>query len=64
MFSAQTASTGRCVSARRVPGARRGRVCARAVNVDQLKSAKSELEALVKKASCAPILVRLGASPP
>lgn len=64
MFSAQTASTGRSVSVRRAPATRRGRVSARAVNVDQLKAAKGKLEELVKRSSCAPILVRLGAKPP
>jgi hypothetical protein len=39
---------GRCVSVR-------------AVNVDQLKSAKAAVAELVRKSNCAPIIVRLGA---
>lgn len=39
---------------------RRASVRVQAVNVEELRSAKEECAALVKKANCAPIAVRLG----
>jgi hypothetical protein len=45
---------------RTAAGPRARAVAVRAANVEQLKSAKVECEDLVKKANCAPIMVRLG----
>eukprot|EP01025_Chloroclados_australasicus_P035256 TRINITY_DN3594_c0_g3_i2.p1 TRINITY_DN3594_c0_g3~~TRINITY_DN3594_c0_g3_i2.p1 ORF type:complete len:322 (+),score=50.27 TRINITY_DN3594_c0_g3_i2:109-1074(+) len=47
--------------ARKVAGGRRRRaVRVQAVNVDALRSAKKECEELIKRANCAPIMVRTG----
>lgn len=48
------------ISSRKTVGPRQRVVRVQAVNVEQLKAAKEACEELVKKANCAPILVRLG----
>ena len=64
MFASQKKFQRACASTvRRVAGSRQRCVRVQAVNVEQLKSAKADLEELVKTTSCAPILVRLGAFP-
>ena len=61
MLSGTRSQARTCVARPAVSSARAQRsVAARAVNVEQLKSAKGELEELVRTTSCAPILVRLG----
>ena len=51
------------MTSRQAAAPRQRSVSARAVNMEQLKSAKADLEELARTTSCAPILVRLGAIP-